>query len=305
MSVSMHGESLFHFTDSLDVIKDILKASAFEARYCRERLVYEGDFGEESITPYLLVPMVSFCDYKLSEISHHALNYGHYGLGMKKGWAIDNGLNPVLYISKKFEGIQSLLQTMRDAGVALSDEVSEGVAGKETLLDAQINVSKIIAWTKNYQGTLNRKGVIIHDFRFADDKEWRYVARLKDISQETDDPLSKLIYSTIGRMRVFPVSDFDCHCCGKSILECKDTSGDWIREQKHRATTFLDEDSINLKFRKCDITFIIVKSNDDRSELIEFFINNKCKSDISDIAYMSSKIIVKDDLDLRELKPIN
>jgi Putative abortive phage resistance protein AbiGi, antitoxin len=304
MSVSMHGESLFHFTDSLDVIKDILNDGAFEARYCRERLVYEGDSGEELLTPELLVPMVSLCDYKLSEISHHALNYGHYGLGMKKQWAIDNGLNPVLYISKKSEEIRSLLQTMKDAAVALSNESREGNLGKKTLLEAQINISKLIAWTKNYQGTLNRKGTLIHDFRFADDKEWRYVARQKDISGEDDSPLNRLISSVIGRMRIFPLPDHDCPCCGKSILECKDRSGDWIREQKDRARNFLDEESINLKFRKCDITFIIVKSNDDRSALIDFFINNKYKSDVYSIAYMSSKIIVKDDLDLRELKPI-
>lgn len=304
MSVSMHGESLFHFTDSLDVIKDILNDGSFQARYCRERLVYEGDNGEDLLTPELLVPMVSFCDYKLSEISHHALNYGNYGLGMKKQWAIDNGLNPVLYISKKFEEIRSLLQTMKDAGAALSNESREGDLGKETLLDAQISISKLIAWTKNYQGTLNRKGTLIHEFRFADDKEWRYVARQKDISGDDDGPLSKWIFSVIGRMRAFPLRDHDCPCCGKSILECKDRSGDWIREQKDRAREVLDEDSIHLNFRKCDITFIIVKSNDDRSALIDFFINNKYKSDVSSIAYMSSKIIVKDDLDLRELKPI-
>ena len=76
---SLHPEILFHFT-SKDALYGILKET-FKVYYSLERISGKSkplEFG---------VPMVSFCDLKLSELKTHIENYGKYGIGLTKEWA--------------------------------------------------------------------------------------------------------------------------------------------------------------------------------------------------------------------------
>ncbi|MBK9465826.1 MAG: hypothetical protein IPN56_13800 [Chitinophagaceae bacterium] len=45
--------------------------------------------------------MVSFSDLRLSELKDNIGTYGKFGIGMTKEWAINKGLNPVMYASKE------------------------------------------------------------------------------------------------------------------------------------------------------------------------------------------------------------
>lgn len=97
------SNSLFHFTNSLQNLKGILK-DKFQLTYCREQ--YKLDY--ETHDSYY--PIISFCDIPLSLTKKHINSYGSYGIGMKKEWGINHGLNPVLYIennSQLAEGIQN------------------------------------------------------------------------------------------------------------------------------------------------------------------------------------------------------
>jgi hypothetical protein len=85
--------AVIHFTNKIERLRGIL-TEGFKVKYCLEKNYVKG--GQISAA----VPMVSFCDLPLSEIKNHILKYGSYGIGLKKSWALTNGLNPVLYIDR-------------------------------------------------------------------------------------------------------------------------------------------------------------------------------------------------------------
>ncbi|KIF54174.1 abortive infection system antitoxin AbiGi family protein [Vibrio owensii] len=163
--MGVSSNSIIHFTDSLDAIKGIIKNS-FKLKYCRE-YIYIGDDSYVDI----LVPMVSFCDIPLSEIKEHIDKYGSYGVGLTKEWARKNHLNPVLYIDKN-----SFLN--KTLGSAVESYIISKHQGKNPLHALPIEdrpVIDILRYVKNYQEDLKRKEETIPDYRFYDEREWRYV----------------------------------------------------------------------------------------------------------------------------------
>jgi hypothetical protein len=90
---SLYPDILFHFTKEQINLFDILDSN-FKVSYAREKVE-----GLETKREFA-VPMVSFCDLKLSELKVHMGNYGNFGIGLTKEWANRNGLNPVMYINK-------------------------------------------------------------------------------------------------------------------------------------------------------------------------------------------------------------
>lgn len=88
------SENLFHFTKSVDYLKNIL-GNGFLPRYSLED-TQAFDIGLD----YIGYPMVCFCDIPISRISEHTAFYGGYGLGMTKEWGLKNGLQPLLYASR-------------------------------------------------------------------------------------------------------------------------------------------------------------------------------------------------------------
>ncbi|BBB29509.1 abortive infection system antitoxin AbiGi family protein [Neptunomonas japonica] len=90
---SLYPDILFHFSKDKDTLFDILN-STFRVSYAREKVE-----GIDTIREFG-VPMVSFCDLKLSELKVHMGKYGNFGIGLTKNWANRNGLNPVMYVSK-------------------------------------------------------------------------------------------------------------------------------------------------------------------------------------------------------------
>ncbi|MED8860686.1 abortive infection system antitoxin AbiGi family protein, partial [Escherichia marmotae] len=93
--MSLHPKILFHFTDK-DGLLNILEHT-FKISYARERIQGKNEIREFGI------PMVSFCDIKLSDLKDHIDKYGDYGIGLNKAWANSKGLNPVWYVSKNSE----------------------------------------------------------------------------------------------------------------------------------------------------------------------------------------------------------
>ena len=90
------SNTLFHFTPKIERLKKIL-LNGFRPNYCMENLDAIQKKGEAVLNP-LAIPMVCFCDLPLSQISKHCVHYGNYGLGMKKDWAKDYGISPVIYV---------------------------------------------------------------------------------------------------------------------------------------------------------------------------------------------------------------
>ena len=157
--MGLSPSTLFHFT-SMEGLKGILKDN-FRINYCLEEL------GHNDRPIKMAIPMVSFCDIKISEITEHIGKYGHYGIGLSKKWAFESGLNPVFYVNIKSTFPNRLISTLRIFNSL--DSISNYDKDSYT---------NLIRYMKIYEGELKRDIKIIENYRFADEREWRYVPDL-------------------------------------------------------------------------------------------------------------------------------
>ena len=155
--MSLSANTLIHFTNDKEKLKLILQEN-FRIFNCKESVTLGGKLG------VFYVPMVSFCDIPLSEIKAHVSKYGNYGLGMTKEWGVRKGLNPVLYVSQH----SMLSESYRKAFAHFNS-----TAGNWT--DEQKSLADITRYLKNYEANLERGGTTIENYRFSDEREWRYV----------------------------------------------------------------------------------------------------------------------------------
>jgi hypothetical protein len=153
--MGLSTNSVFHFTKSIDAVKSII-SSDFRIKYCLETIE-----AKRRIIQFA-VPMASFCDIPLSQVSTHIDKYGGYGIGLKKSWAKRKGLNPVLYLEKNSSILNEVLIPEKFA-----DTDNRAVQG-------------FLRFTKNYEGELKRNGEIINKvYRFYDEREWRYCPNIQ------------------------------------------------------------------------------------------------------------------------------
>jgi hypothetical protein len=242
---SLYPDILFHFTKK-DLLFEIL-TTTFRLSYAREKI-----YGP-TINKAYAVPMVSFCDLKLSELKAHMGKYGSYGIGLTKDWANKNGLNPVLYLSRHCE---------------FTDEFIQGVNGIHSFLrksddenereQASIHLEKVLntyRYIKNYESDVERDGVLYQDVRHADEREWRYVPSL---SLNINYPIS-----TISRV---------------------DT-----KDKKRRLNATLDH--IRLSFKPDDIKYLIIDNENEISEVIKHLKKAKERFDDEVIEKLISRIL--------------
>jgi len=155
--MTLSTNSVFHFTKSLEAVKAIL-TSRFRIKYCLETIE-----SKERTIDYA-VPMASFCDIPLSQVTSHIDKYGGYGIGLFKRWAKRKGLNPVLYLEK-------------------NSTILNDVLIREKFENSQNNVvQEFLRYTKNYEGQLLRDGEIAQKvYRFYDEREWRFCPSLSEL----------------------------------------------------------------------------------------------------------------------------
>ena len=157
----LSANTLIHFTKNKENLKGILSDN-FKVFNCREDVSLTG------VVATYHVPMVSFCDIPLSEIKEHISKYGTYGLGMTKEWGMRNGLNPVLYIAPN----STLSESYRCALTHFYAKKDAKVDGQEEALKALLDIARYL---KNYEGSLTRLSEVIPNYRFSDEREWRFV----------------------------------------------------------------------------------------------------------------------------------
>lgn len=163
--MGLSSDSLTHFTPSFKSLERIL-IDTFKVNYCRETVCAQnGKFD-------ILVPQVSFCDIPFSQIVEHVRKYGGYGIGLSKKWAHKRGLNPVLYVEKNSNLANSFFRSFLKT--ILKD--TKNISQLSPTNKANIN---ILRYMKNFQGDLEREGKKTKkDYRFANEREWRYVLPL-------------------------------------------------------------------------------------------------------------------------------
>lgn len=210
----------------------------FKLKYCLEK------FNNDDSPMEYAIPMVSFCDIKLSEIKEHIEKYGYYGIGLSKSWAVEKGLNPVIYLNGSSNFSKGLIGTAQK--IIKSSEFDS--------VD-QTNIANLIQYTKSYESELTRKGIKIENYRYADEREWRYVPDAKEGIQPW---LNKNQYNT-----------------KKNRKEANDT----LKEER-------------LYFNPNDILYLIVKKETEIRETINHIRAVKSKNyDDVDIDRLTTRII--------------
>lgn len=180
--MSLHPEILFHFTDKNGLL-NILEHT-FKISYAREKIQGKNEIREFG------VPMVSFCDIKLSDLKDHIDKYGDYGIGLNKTWANSKGLNPVWYVSKNSDfpdGFTSALNFL----YRQMDSILDYRKHKE-FNETYMKFMDVYRYLKNYEGELKSSKLDIENYRFADEKEWRYVPSISEVEILPLVPITKI-----------------------------------------------------------------------------------------------------------------
>ena len=238
----LSSSAIIHFTHDKSSLIGILE-NDFKVRYCLEKIFFENEVSE------IRVPMVSFCDIPLSQIKEHIGKYGSYGIGLSKEWAVENALNPVLYIER-----QSNLA--RSYATALQEYSLSGKHQSDT--DADKALADVLRYAKNYQGTLARKGSTVQNYRYSDEREWRYV----------------------------PPFQFPCEML---------VGEDYYMNHKNEIDAPLTE--LRLKFTPNDIRYIIIKDDSEITEFIDIFRWKKGKNySLHDVERLGARLLTIDQI---------
>lgn len=247
---SLHPDILFHFT-SRDSLFNILEHT-FTISYARERIV-----GNRRSTGFA-VPMVSFCDLRLSELKDHMSSYGSYGIGLSKIWANNEGLNPVFYVNKHCSFASDLITAVENLHKQLS-AISDAEA-YQSAAETYMDILNIYRYVKNYEGDLIRKsGTTTRDYRFADEREWRYVP-----------PLNATPFPFVG-------------------LEKISTSAEKMALNRQIA-------HLRLAFEPEDIRYLIVERDEERLDLIHHLEAVKWRFDEGTRRRLASRILTADQI---------
>lgn len=214
--MAISSNSIIHYTDTFDKIKSII-TEGFRIKYCAEKLIVDED--TNSLAAH---PMISFCDIPLSQSHKHFDAYGRYGIGLNKSWAKKLGINPVLYIDEK----SSISKTL---GELLKERRNKN---SNLTVDQRNKILRIKSFTKNYSGLLKRKNIEILDYKYYDEREWRFVPESKDLKG----------------------AKFSIHL--KDYLRNKDKFNEQIAD-------------IRIGFKAHEITYIIVENTSEIPELIK------------------------------------
>lgn len=247
---SLYPEILFHFT-SIEALFGILHTT-FSVSYAREKIQ-----GKKGVREFG-VPMISFCDLRLSELKEHMSKYGEYGIGLNKEWANRNGLNPVWYVSKSCDFADNFSDALDEIYRHL-DTLSEPGQHKK-LSDSYMKVIDTYRYIKNYEGELKRAGNVTENYRFADEREWRFVPPL----------------TTADVLPFVPITR--------------------IRTQKQKADYNQKISNVKLRFRPDDIKYLIVESESDITDLIQHLRSVKNRFSEPDIDRLSSRVLTSEQI---------
>jgi hypothetical protein len=156
------SNSVFHFTDSGEKLKSILK-HGFQPRYSLETFRFQkNEFN-------IAIPMTCFCDIPLSLIKSHIEVYGGFGIGLHKSWAIKNRLNPVLYLEDNSQLNESLAAVFQSLHLTKNDSVLYS------------ETADILRYLKPYYGNFFRDN---KSHCFYNEREWRFVPTMANFNVE-------------------------------------------------------------------------------------------------------------------------
>lgn len=242
--MAISSNTLFHYTHKFNILQDIIE-KGFLVSYCMESI--------------MAIPMVSFCDIPLSQAKYYLENYGSYAMGMTTEWGVKNGLNPVLYLEEDSHLYKALNQAME------SIKGLQYEFGKDDKKDVhQGNINKYIIETtryaKPYKGTLIRDGIEKPNYKFYDEREWRFI------------PTPENNYFKLG-------------LTPEGYLEFK---------KSHPKKPHFNENG--LTFNAKDIKYIILKKSAEIPMLIDYLMGTTHLGSAKEIQLLTTKILLAEQI---------
>lgn len=254
------SDTLFHFTNSISNLKNILN-QRFKITYCKET------FSLNNTSHSYYFPILSFSDIPLSLTKDHITKYGNYGIGMSKEWGVTNQLNPVIYIEQNSiiaKDIQNTLNLLNEILKDFSKTENNSVKKIDSIKELTWANINVIRYIKNYAGDLIRTSKTHKNYRFYDEREWRYVPKWNK---------DKVSF--------------------KNFISSEEEYYTFRKNQKTKP--FIN--GLKINFTCNDIKYLIVKSNKDIPNLIKEIreIDGLIKT-ANDIEILTTKIITVDQL---------
>ncbi|KPM49265.1 abortive infection system antitoxin AbiGi family protein [Jiulongibacter sediminis] len=168
--MAISSNSLYHFTNTIKNLEGIIE-NGFMPRYSLE------DIKIKHIHLEIPFPMVCFCDIPLSKISKHLDVYGYYGVGLSMNWAVKNRLNPIFYLDSNSQSAQTIMDVMMRLNSLGNDLKLEFTTGRN---DVFFEIKQLLRYIKPFRDDFKRKGKILKNYKFYDEREWRYVLSYED-----------------------------------------------------------------------------------------------------------------------------
>lgn len=231
------ANSVFHFTDKLEYVEDILLKSRISPRYVIEDM----DYLRFPLFKELAIPMSCFCDIRLHSIVKHVNFYGSFGIGFKKSWVINQGIQPIHYLNTNsmFTGDFS-----RELNTLLDSELEIPENNKDYIF-------KKLFYIKPLYGTMRDKKLNqIVQKNFHDENEWRFVPKV--VEESNFKP-----FIAVG---------------GKEPI-----NNDNYRATLNKALA-LDK-TMSLQFSYDDINYLFVSDDVERIKLIDFIFSELSTSE--------------------------
>lgn len=244
------ANTLFHFTNSIENLQNIL-TNNFSPRYCLEYFDYVDKFEE-----YLALPMVCFCDIPLSQTTEHIDKYGSYAIGLKKEWAIQNAITPVLYLHNESQ-TRKIINSASNKLLKL--DKLETVIKRHVSARGTMDAFGLFFFCKKYKGNMWRNGKLKKDITFYNEREWRYIP--------DSDVLLKI---------------------NPGLFISKKEYDDFDKRKSHNESLSF----IKINFTPNDIKYVIIKKESERLKITKMI--NKIKGSLystDELKVLSSKII--------------
>lgn len=174
--VETKGFPLIHITQKWELLELILK-EGLKPSYCKEFISNGID------TKYACFPMISTSNVSMDFAINFLRSYGTLGIILDKKWGENNDFNPVLYLEKKSDITNEIIQKFNNIKAKSIENIINALDGL-TLDDKSLMIKllvKIFAHSKNYDGILIRNGKIISDkYSYGREHEWRKIIKHKD-----------------------------------------------------------------------------------------------------------------------------
>lgn len=259
--MKLSSKSFFHFTNKLEYLKNILE-NGFYPRYCIEKFLPGSQINAIS---NIAIPMTCFCDIPLSNTIEHTEFYGNYGIGLTDEWIKKNDIVPVHYSYENSPNVLSKKEFFENFNEIDIDNISfiefeKGLEYKKLSPISKIlyNMTFESFYIKEYFGTQKNQNGDLVEKKFYDEKEWRFI----------------------------PKPNFVCGNEIKPYLE----QNEFAKIEKYNE---LIKDKITLKINPQDIKYIILNSEDEIEDFINFidkiYLNQNYRD--SDISVLKTKII--------------